>query len=229
VAVGADQPQVEQERKLDRHLVRLLVDEVEALAGAVEDGAEVGTDRRHEALGLADRRCEPVGARVAVARERVHGDHFDPERAEHEREHVRRRREAVVDDDPEMAFADRADSQRAEKVGGVALRDARRIGRSPQVARRDATQLAAREVLLDFRLHRRAHLDPRRLHELDPDRLRIARADADVESGCEALGLHEVSRDRGRDHAEVGDVHTGRRDARDHHALDQPAGRAALT
>ncbi len=109
VAVRADQPEVEQERELDRHLARLLVDQVEPLARAVEDGAEVGADRGDEPLRLADRRREPVRARLAVARERVRRDDLDAERAEHERQHVRRRREAVVDDDAEAALADRLD------------------------------------------------------------------------------------------------------------------------
>ena len=51
--VRADQPQVEEQRLLDRDLARLLVDEVEPLARAVEDGAEVGADRRRRGASPA--------------------------------------------------------------------------------------------------------------------------------------------------------------------------------
>ena len=106
VRAAADQAQIEQERLLDGHLARLLVDQVEPLARAVEDGAEVGAHRGHEPLRLADRRREAVAVGVAVARERVRGDDLDAERAEDERQDVGRGREAVVDDDAEAARAD---------------------------------------------------------------------------------------------------------------------------
>ena len=54
-AVRADQAQVEQERLVDRHVLRLLVDEVDPLGGAVEDDAHLGADRADEVLRLADR------------------------------------------------------------------------------------------------------------------------------------------------------------------------------
>jgi len=50
---------------LDRHLVRLLVDEVKPLGRAVEDGTEIGAHDRHEPFRLADRGREP-GGRIGV-------------------------------------------------------------------------------------------------------------------------------------------------------------------
>ena len=96
-----EQPQEEQERLLDRDLAALLVDEIEALARLVEDGAEVGADRRHEPLRLADRLRQRLALAQLLGEEAVRRDRLDPERAEHEREHERGRRVAVVDDDPE--------------------------------------------------------------------------------------------------------------------------------
>ena len=197
-AVRAEQAEEEQQRLLDRHLVRLLVDEIEPLGRAVEDGAEVGADHRHEPLRLADRGREP-GRRVGVvgplAGERVGGDDLDAERAEHERQDVRGAGEAVVDDDAEAAVAHGVDVDRREQLGRVGLAHARRIRDAADLAGGDATELAAREVLLDLLLHRGAHLDAGRLEELDPDHLGIGRADADVEAGVVRLRLHEVARD----------------------------------
>ena len=209
--------------------MRLLVDEVEPLAGAVEHDAEVGADGGDEALGLPHQRGEvAVGVHVAVARERVRRHHLDAQRPEHEREQVRGGGEAVVDDDPEAARPDRLHVERGQQVAGVALAHAGRIRDRADLVGGDAAELPAREVLLDLRLHGGAHLDPGRLEELDPDRLRVARADADVEAGGVALRLHEVARDAGRDHPQVGDVHARRRQPGDHRPLDHPAGRRAL-
>ena len=99
---------------------------------------------------------------------------------------------------------------------------------SPTSPAGDATQLAAREVLLDLLLHRGAHLDSGRLEELDPDHLGVVRADADVEAGVVRLRLHEVPGDGRRADAQVGDVDAGRREAGDHRPLDHPAGCGAL-
>ena len=94
--------------------LRLLVDQVEPLGGAVEDDAEVGADRADEPLRLRrSPRAAPCVARRVVARERVRRDRLDAERPEHERQDERRGRVAVVDDDPEAARADRLDVERA--------------------------------------------------------------------------------------------------------------------
>ena len=65
--VRADQAQVEQQRLVDRHVLRLLVDEVDPLGRAVEDDAHLGADGAHEVLRLADRLVE----RRHVGRARV--------------------------------------------------------------------------------------------------------------------------------------------------------------
>ena len=77
--VRREQAQEEQQRLLDRDLVRLLVDEVEPLGRAVEDGAEVGADRRDEPLRLADR-LRSRASRVArlLRGERVRRDASTP-------------------------------------------------------------------------------------------------------------------------------------------------------
>ena len=150
------------------------------------------------------------------------------ERIEHERQHVRRSREAVVDDDAESALADRRDVERREQIARVCLPRARGIRDAADVHRRHTTQLAAREVLLDLLLRLRAHLDPGWLEELDADRLVVARAHAHVHAGVIALRLDEMTRDRSRDHAQVGDVDARGRQSRDHRPLDHPARRRAL-
>ena len=121
-----------------------------------------------------------------LAGERVRGDDLHAERAEHEREHVRGAGEAVVDDDAEAAVAHGVGVDRREQLGGVRLAHARGVGDAADLAGGDAAELAAREVLLDLLLHRGAHLDSRRLEELDPDHLGVVRADADVEAGVVA-------------------------------------------
>src|SRR5439155_22932440 len=100
---------------------------------------------------LADRLAQQRRAAVrAVGRKAVRGDRLDPERAEQEREHERRRREAVVDDEPEPAGADRLDVQAVEQILRVALAHAGRIADIPDVAEGGAPQLATGEVLLDL-------------------------------------------------------------------------------
>ena len=80
----------------------LLVDEVEPLAGLVEDGAEVGADRGDEPLQCArsPARSDSRSA-SSLGEEAVRRDRLDAERADDERQHERGRRVAVVDDDPE--------------------------------------------------------------------------------------------------------------------------------
>src|SRR5205085_4317993 len=75
-------------------------------------------DRLLEAL--ARPRVLPLG------REGVRGDGLDAERAEDEREHERRRRVAVVDDELEPALADRLDVEAREQIGRASLRDRRK-------------------------------------------------------------------------------------------------------
>ena len=138
----ASRLQEEEELLLDGHLVRLLVDEVDPLARAVEDDAEVGADRRDEPLRLAERLADAVGrARRPLAAVRVRGDRLDAERAEHDRQDERGRRVRVVDDDAEAARADRLDVERPQEVVGVGLRRARGRGdlRRPRRGPRDGT------------------------------------------------------------------------------------------
>src|SRR5439155_20711594 len=112
--VRADQPQVEEQCLVDGDLARLLVDEVKALAGPVEDRAEIRSDRRDEALRLADRgRQVTLAADVPLTRECVRRNDLDAERPEHERQDVGRGREAVVDDYPEAARTHRLGVNRA--------------------------------------------------------------------------------------------------------------------
>ena len=67
-AVRADQAQVEQQRLVDGNLLRLLVDEVDALGGAVEDDAHLRADGAHEVLRLADRLVQRRHASACAAR-----------------------------------------------------------------------------------------------------------------------------------------------------------------
>ena len=110
------------------------------------------------------------------------GHDLHPERAEHERKHVRGAGEPVVDDDAEAAVAHGVGVDRREQLGRVRLAHPRGIRDASDLAGRDATELAAREMLLDLLLHRGAHLDSGRLEELDPDHLGVVRADPDVEA-----------------------------------------------
>ena len=115
-AVASDQAQEEQQRLLDRYLAAALVDEIEALGRTVEDHAEVGADRGDELLHLPDRLSQQRGAGIGpVRREPVRGDRLDSERPEQQRQHERRRREAVVDDEAEAARADRLDVEAVEQ------------------------------------------------------------------------------------------------------------------
>ena len=68
LSVGCQQVQEEQELLLDGNLARLVVDEVDALAGRVEDDAEVGSDRRHEPLRLPEGLGEPAAPGRSAAR-----------------------------------------------------------------------------------------------------------------------------------------------------------------
>ena len=116
VAALGQQAHVEQQRLVDRHLVPLVVDEVEALARLVEHRAEVGADRRHEppVRGRSPARASP--ARRAPRR-RSRGRRSPRRPPGRRRAGARRtRRVAVVDDDPEAALADRVGVERVEQV-----------------------------------------------------------------------------------------------------------------
>jgi len=83
-------------------------------------------------------------------------------------------------------------------------------------------------VLLDLRLHHGAHLDSRRLEELNPHGLGVVRADPDVDAGGEPLCFQEVPGYSRGDDAKVCDRDARRREAGDHRALDHPARGASL-
>ena len=87
---------------------------MQTLAREVEDRPEVGAHRFDEALACAidsaTRRLASVEVRELVGRDRLH-----LERAEHERQDERRRRVAVVDDDPEAPLAIAAASSVASR------------------------------------------------------------------------------------------------------------------
>ena len=141
---------------LDGDLAALLVDEVHPLRGAVEDDAEVGADCGHELLHLTDRLAQERRARIAaLGREPVRRDRLHAERPEQQRQHERRGREAVVDNDAEAARADGVDVETPEQVLSVGLAYARRIRDRPDVGEAHPPKLAAREVLLDLLLQRR--------------------------------------------------------------------------
>ena len=61
--------------------MRLLVDEVEPFARAVEDDAEVGSDCRDEARCMAERLADAVGRLGVLAAVGMGGDRLDAERA----------------------------------------------------------------------------------------------------------------------------------------------------
>jgi hypothetical protein len=67
------------------------VHEVDALAGLVEDGAEIGADRSHEPLRVPDRLRERLALPHLLCEEAVRGDRLDAEWTDHEREHERGR------------------------------------------------------------------------------------------------------------------------------------------
>src|SRR4051794_8619540 len=221
LAVRADQPQEQEQRLLHRNLAAALVDEVEALRSPVENDAEVRSDGRHELLDLPDGLAQQCGSRIAaVRREPVCGHRFDAERPEHLRQHVRRRREAVIDHDPEATRPDGVAIEALEQVLRVGLARPRRVRDASDVAEPHAAELAAREVLLDLLLQRRRELDPGLLEETDLHDLRIKLTRPDMEAGVVPLGLQQMARDCRRKHAQVGDLEPGRREARDHRPLD---------
>ena len=152
-------------------------------------------------------------------------DRFDAEGPQQQREHERRRREPVVDHEPEAAGPNRVDVDPGEEVLRVGLAHACRIRDRADVAETDTPQLAAREVLLDLLLHRRGQLDPRLLEEADLHDLGIRLAHADVEPGLVALALEQVPCDCGGQHTQVADLEPGRGEAGDHRPLDHPARR----
>src|SRR5919108_2744858 len=137
-AVAPDQPEVQQERLLDRDFARRVVNEIHPLGRPVENDAEVSADRADKALRLADE--APQRRRLAgsnVRRERMRGDGLDTERPQEQRQDERGRRVAVVDDDPEAPAADRFHVEACEQVVGVALAGTRGVADLPHLARRD--------------------------------------------------------------------------------------------
>ena len=220
-----EQAHEQEQRLVDGNLVALLVHEVEPLAGLVEDGAEIGTDRRHEALRVPDRLRQALANGRLLREEAMGRDRLDAERADDERQHERRRGVAVVDDDPEPPLAHRGAVDRGDEVLGVALTDARRIGHGADGPGSHAPELLPHVVPLDLLLETRRQQDPRRLVDPDEDRLGIEVAEPDVHRRRVALGLQHVSADGGRRDAQVGDVEAGRVQARDHGALDHAAAR----
>ena len=212
IAAVGEQAHVEQQRLVDRHLVPLLVDEVEPLARLVEDGAEVGADRRHEPLRVADRLRERL-ARRRAPRRRSRARRPPRRRAGRRRAAARTTRPSSRSRRRSGSARSRISSrvERVEQVLGVALADAGRVRDRADAAGGDAPELLAREVLLDLLLQRRREQDPRRLVEADEDGLGIEVARADVDGGGEGLRLQDVPADRRRRDAQVGDVDAGRR------------------
>src|SRR5437764_434497 len=85
-AVRADQAQEEEQRLLDGDLAALLVDQEEALAGAVEDGAEISCHGGDEPFRLADRLGQGRGARGGGVRDECVGaDRLDAKWSQHQR------------------------------------------------------------------------------------------------------------------------------------------------
>ena len=101
--------------------------------------------RLDEAFRLADESLERRGlSRREVRGERVRRDCFDAQRPQHERQHERRGRIAVVDDDPEPTPSDRLAIQVGEQVVGIALACAGRVADRtdvPAATRRSSCRL----------------------------------------------------------------------------------------
>jgi hypothetical protein len=102
LTVRADQAKEEQQRLLDGNLAAALVDEVEPLRRAVET-----TPKSPRPPGTSCFTC-PIASRSSAVPgslrsvvKPVRRDRLDAERAQHLRQHVRRGREAVVDDEAE--------------------------------------------------------------------------------------------------------------------------------
>ncbi len=150
-------------------------------------------------------------------------DGLDAERAEDEREDERRRRVAVVDDDPELALADRVLVEGLEQLLRIDLARPHRIVDVADAVACRTPELAAVEVLLDLLLELGRQLDARLLVEADRDHLGVDRGEADVEAGRVVVRLQQVPPDRARKHAEVGDADARRVEPGDHRALDHPA------
>src|SRR5262249_50702315 len=73
----ADQGDEEEQGLLDRDLDAPLVDDEQPLARTIEDGAEVGADRRHQPAGLPDGLAERRLRRRRLGREPVRGDRLE--------------------------------------------------------------------------------------------------------------------------------------------------------
>ena len=220
-----EQPDVQQQRLVDGNLVALLVDEVQPLAGLVEDRAEIRSDRGHESLRVADRLRQRLAVGELVREEAVRRDRLDAERADHERQNERRRGVAVVDDDPEPTLADRRDVERFDQILRVALPHARRVRDRADTPGCDPPELLAGEVLLDLLLQARGEQDAARLVDADEHRLWIEMAGADMHGSGEALRLQHVPADGRRGHTQVGDIDPRGIQAGDHRPLDHAARR----
>src|SRR4051794_14838374 len=130
--------QVQQKGLVWPHLPPGLVDQEEALGGAVEDRAEVGADRLDQPLGVVERAAEPRRGGAHVRLEGMSRDGLDAELAEDERQHEAPTREAVVDDDSKAALANRSHRETVEQVARVALARAGRIADGTDRAERHA-------------------------------------------------------------------------------------------
>ena len=151
------------------------------------------------------------------------GHRLDLERPQQHRQDERRGREAVVDDQPEAARADRLDVERVEQVLHVPLgRPGGKRDLSDLVPRR-ATELLACEVLLDLLDELRRRSDPGRLEDADLEDLRVGCARLNVHPRVVALALQEMPVDGCRDHAEVGGMDARRVHPGEQRAANQPA------
>ena len=125
----AEQAQEEEQRLLDGDLAPRSSTRYSRSAARSKTTPRSAPTRRRGASPARSTRARSA-ASVAVGREPVRRHRLDAERPEHERQHERGRRVAVVDDDPEAARADRLDVERGEQVLGVALPHAGRVARS---------------------------------------------------------------------------------------------------
>ena len=130
---------------------------------------------------------------------------------------------AVVDRQAKLSLADRRDVQDVEDVLGVALADARGVGRLPHLRERRAAELLPAEVLLDLLLEGPRHLVAGPLEDANLDHLGVGARAADVDPRLHGLALQDVTGHRRRGDPQVGDVHARRRQTGDDRALDHPA------
>ena len=129
----------------------------------------------------------------------MRGDGLHSQRPEHEWEHERGCRVAVVDDDAEPPAANRLGVECRQEITGIALAGLRVVDR-PRVGGRCTSQLLPGVVLLDLLLQRRRELDSRLLEEANGDDLLVGRAEADVEAGVVVVLLQQMASHGARQH-----------------------------